>query len=318
MKPFTLLIVFVFMFSCKDSQKPSYSKKKKVSSTIKEQEHPGKKLMKTNCYVCHSPSTTTGNRIAPPMIAVKNHYISENTTKEQFVKSIQDWIKNPAKEKAKMFGAVKRFGVMPKQVFPEKVIKEISEYMFDNKIETPKGVEDHFNKNNQNPQEANNKESYSERGLNYALTTKTVLGKNLMGKIQKEGTLAALKFCNVKAYPLTDSMSVVHNANIKRVSDKPRNIKNLANAKEQEYIAIFKEDVKSKKESEPIVVTSAENVKFYYPIKTNSMCLQCHGKPTSDIKAETFAEIKKMYPKDLATGYKENQVRGIWSITFNK
>ena len=145
-----------------------------------------------------------------------------------------------------------------------------------------------------------------------------MLGKNLMGKIQKEGTLAALKFCNIKAYPLTDSMSVAHKAVIKRVSDKPRNYKNKANALENGYITVFKEEIKSKKESEPIVVESAENVKFYYPIKTNSMCLQCHGKPSSDIKSNTLSQINKMYPKDLATGYSENQIRGIWSITFNK
>ena len=113
-------------------------------------------------------------------------------------------------------------------------------------------------------------------------------------------------------------MSVVHNATIKRVSDKPRNPKNLANSKENAYIRIFKDDAALNKESDPIVVESNDNVKFYYPIKTNSMCLQCHGKPTSDIKPITLAEINKLYPKDLAIGYNENQVRGIWSITFNK
>ena len=32
----------------------------------------------------------------------------------------------------------------------------------------------------------------------------------------------------------------------------------------------------------------------------------------------TLAQIKNLYPKDLATGYSENQVRGIWGVTFNK
>ncbi|WP_235318256.1 DUF3365 domain-containing protein [Polaribacter sp. Hel1_85] len=139
-----------------------------------------------------------------------------------------------------------------------------------------------------------------------------------MAKIQKSGTIAALKFCNEKAFSLTDSMSVFHKAAIKRVTDKPRNSRNIANSKEKGYIEIFKENIESNKESEPIIVESAENIKFYYPIKTNSMCLQCHGKPTSDIKASTLAEINELYPKDLAIGYSENQIRGIWSITFNK
>jgi hypothetical protein len=47
------------------------------------------------------------------------------------------------------------------------------------------------------------------------------------------------------------------------------------------------------------------------------MCLQCHGK-TENIQSEVRDKIKKLYPKDLAVDYGENEVRGIWSITFNK
>lgn len=331
MKPLTLLIVFAFIFSCKDSKRPSYSKKK-IDSSISTQTHAGKKLMETNCYVCHSPTADEDNRIAPPMIAIKKHYSVGNISKEEFINSVQNWIKNPTNDNAKMFGAVKRFGLMPKQGFPEETIKQIADYMYEFDIEKPEWFKDHYNKQHgkvngrgkgmgmQNSKQKTNLEnfSYSEQGLKYALSTKAVLGKNLMGKIQKEGTLAALKFCNIKAYPLTDSMSVVHKATIKRVSDKPRNSNNKANALENGYISIFKKEAKLNKESEPIVVETAENVNFYYPIKTNGMCLQCHGKPTLDIKSNTLAQINKFYPKDLATGYSENQVRGVWSITFNK
>ena len=332
MRLLTLLIVISFIFSCKDSKRPSYSKKKIEAKT---QSHPGKKLMEANCYVCHSPSASEDNRIAPPMIAIKKRYSMGNTSKEAFINSIQDFIKNPIEDNAKMFGAVKRFGVMPKQGFPEETIKQIADYMYEFDIEKPEWFEDHYNEEhgngggNGNGNGRNGKHKskktvdleklpYNERGLKYALSTKAVLGKNLMGKIQKEGTLAALNFCNEKAYPLTDSMAVYHKATIKRVSDKPRNSKNKASLIEEGYINIFKEGIKLNKEPEPIVVESAENVNFYYPIKTNSMCLQCHGKPSTDIKANTLAQINKLYPKDLATGYSENQVRGIWSITFNK
>ncbi|WP_235318257.1 c-type cytochrome [Polaribacter sp. Hel1_85] len=143
MKPLTLLIIIAFVFSCKDSQRPSYSNKKSVAKT---QEHPGKKLMRTNCYVCHNPTTTEDNRIAPPMIAIKKHYIGENTTKEAFINSMQNWIKNPTQDNAKMYGAVRRFGLMPKQAYPEETIKQIADYMFDNEIEKPEWFDDHYNK----------------------------------------------------------------------------------------------------------------------------------------------------------------------------
>ena len=112
-------------------------------------------------------------------------------------------------------------------------------------------------------------------------------------------------------------MSVRYNAKIKRVSDKNRNPNNKANAEELIYIEQFKEDLAEKKEVKPIVVEEGEQVHFYYPIPTNTMCLQCHGKPDA-IKPEVVKKIKELYPNDLAVGYGENEVRGIWSIVFDK
>ena len=48
------------------------------------------------------------------------------------------------------------------------------------------------------------------------------------------------------------------------------------------------------------------------------MCLQCHGKPNQDIKRPTLNSLANLYPEDKATGYSINQVRGIWSISFDK
>ncbi len=31
-----------------------------------------------------------------------------------------------------------------------------------------------------------------------------------------------------------------------------------------------------------------------------------------------MASLDKLYPKDKARGYSENEIRGIWSITFKK
>ena len=121
----------------------------------------------------------------------------------------------------------------------------------------------------------------------------------------------------ILAMPLTDSMSLKYSATIKRVSDKNQNSNNKANAEELVYLSQFKKDITDKKESKPVVVDKGDKVQFYYPIPTNTMCLQCHGK-TENIKPEVLKKIKALYPADLAIGYGENEVRGIWSITFNK
>lgn len=160
--------------------------------------------------------------------------------------------------------------------------------------------------------------AYAERGLKYALSTQALLGKNLMQAIQKDGTVGAVSFCNEKAYPLTDSMAVVHHAGLKRVSDKPRNQDNQANSEELEYIQTFKQIIANKELPNPIVHDSDTQVQVYYPILTNTMCLQCHGEPNKAIAASTLKELNILYPKDKAIGYDVNEVRGIWSVTFDK
>lgn len=338
MKHFLIPVLFsILIFSCNHSKKKEYSASDKQ---IEANKHPGKQLMETNCYTCHSPSASEEDRIGPPMIAIKKRYINNNTTKDEFIANMQTWIKNPNAEQAKMYGAVNRFGVMPKLFVPEKTIAQIADFMYDFEIDKPDWFEAHYknqngNQNgqgngmgngmrngqgmkNQQPKVNANVLSYSERGLKYALATKAVLGKNLMGTIQKKGTIEALSFCNEQAYPLTDSMSVAQNAVIKRVTDKPRNQKNQANEKELTYINTFKNHIKNNIEPKPIVEQIDNKVKVYYPISTNSMCLQCHGKPNQDISNPTLRKLTLLYPQDQATGYNVNEVRSIWSITFNK
>jgi hypothetical protein len=47
------------------------------------------------------------------------------------------------------------------------------------------------------------------------------------------------------------------------------------------------------------------------------MCLKCHGTPGQEIQTETLKRIQQLYPNDKAIGYGVNEVRGMWSITFN-
>ncbi|WP_299336279.1 DUF3365 domain-containing protein [uncultured Psychroserpens sp.] len=342
------ILSLVFVFSCKNTKEVQYVSYEQ-STTKDTITHPGKKLLETNCYICHSPTASHDDRIGPPMIAVKKHYLEDGMTKEEFVSALQNWIKNPTEENVKMKGAVRRFGIMPKQAFPEETINQIGEYLYEFEIDQPEWFEDHFNsekgkhqsqgqgkgkgkgkggkghgngmgngKHKQQVESDFENLPFGERGLKYALTTKSVLGKNLMSKLQNEGTLKALEFCNSEAYPLTDSMALVHNAVIKRASDKPRNPNNTANSEELNYIKEFKRQLLNEQEIKPIVSETDDKVNVYYPIITNSMCLQCHGKPKTMINVETLNTIAKLYPKDKAIGYDINEVRGIWSVSFEK
>ncbi|MEH6512333.1 hypothetical protein [Maribacter arcticus] len=84
-----------------------------------------------------------------------------------------------------------------------------------------------------------NDTNFLEKGKLYTQSTQKILVKNLMLNLQKNGAVAAVEFCNERAYPLTDSMAIIYNAKIRRVTDKPRNLENQANGKELEYIEFF-------------------------------------------------------------------------------
>lgn len=162
-------------------------------------------------------------------------------------------------------------------------------------------------------------EKYREIGAKYAKSTQKTLGKNLIEAISEGGTEHALSFCNVQAIPLTDSMSTIHNASLKRATDQTRNPENAANSKEMEQINHFKNLMAQgdkKNEIEPNIEVDGETVHFYYPIITNDMCLKCHGTKNKDISPETLNQIAELYPNDQATGYEANEVRGVWSIIF--
>ena len=152
----------------------------------------------------------------------------------------------------------------------------------------------------------------------YAVETKGVLGKNLMNAINRQGTEKAIEFCSTKAIVLTDSMGTAFVATLKRVSDKPRNPLNKATENETDFINELKEKISKGEKMTPKFTESDGKITGYFPIETNAMCLQCHGSKDLDIKPNVLKKIVQLYPKDQATGYKENEIRGIFVVTQNK
>lgn len=159
---------------------------------------------------------------------------------------------------------------------------------------------------------------YLAVGKDIASATQSVLAKNLMDAINKGGTEYALAFCNTKAIPLTDSMIHTLNAGIKRVSDKPRNTGNQANEIEHAYIRELKDGMARGEQPKPKMNEIDGKMVGFYPIVTNQMCLQCHGKADVNIKASTLQKLNKLYPTDKARDYEDNQLRGLWIVEMNK
>jgi hypothetical protein len=173
-------------------------------------------------------------------------------------------------------------------------------------------------KDNKKSEETASGRSSVEIGMEYAKGTQAVLAGNLKKAIAEKGTAEALKFCSTEALPLTDSMAMVYGAKIRRVTDKPRNPANLANEEELTYIEDFKRALASGEQLDPIIKTKSGMVDFYYPIITNALCLQCHGKPNKEIQPYVLTALSDLYLQDKAFGYEVDQVRGIWSISYNE
>ena len=179
MKNYTsILFIIVFailLVSCNNTKVSNYSNQTDAESkitTYTASNHPGKKLMENKCYVCHNPSTNHDSRIAPPMVAIKSHYLNDETTKQEFINSVWNFVKQPSKDKTKMKGAVKRFGVMPYQSFSEEEIKQISDYIYDFKIDEPQWFKAHIEeesngkmKHRNNGKESNNSASAKTNNL---------------------------------------------------------------------------------------------------------------------------------------------------------
>lgn len=146
--------------------------------------------------------------------------------------------------------------------------------------------------------------------VNYAAEAQKLLGSKLKEKIEQGGPENALEFCNINAIPLTESVAEKHRVTIKRVSDRYRNPDNAAGPEELAVIEQYKTMLASGKMPEAIL----KDDHLYTPIVTNAMCLQCHGTPGKELKTELNQKIKALYPKDKATGYIENELRGIFSI----
>ena len=146
--------------------------------------------------------------------------------------------------------------------------------------------------------------------------------ETISGELQKalaNGSIeSALRYCNVHAYPIADSLAAVYSVSIKRVSDKNRNPRNKTDKMGNFMMKGFGIDLSEGNDLSPKLVMKDDSVIFYKPIITQALCLNCHGVPGKDISFSNDSLIQALYPRDKAVGYQANQLRGLWRIGFKK
>lgn len=159
---------------------------------------------------------------------------------------------------------------------------------------------------------------YLEKGKLIAAATFAALSGKLQAAMAEGGVPNAVEYCNLAAYPLVDSLSKVHQADIRRTSLKVRNPENSPSEAEKTALEFYAQAMSAGQALRPQVQRSDDGVIFYAPIQINAFCLQCHGKVGETLRAEDYAVIQKLYPEDRAVGYSEGDLRGIWSIRFRE
>jgi len=149
--------------------------------------------------------------------------------------------------------------------------------------------------------------------------TQKVLGARLKEVIQDKGIPQALTYCNLNAYPLVDSLEYIYKAGIRRASLKTRNPEDAPHKREEKIINEYLNEIQEGETPAAKVVLQNDKVYYYRPIILSAqLCLNCHGNVGTDIEEENYKIIKALYIDDKATGHKMGDLRGIWSITFDK
>lgn len=269
------------------------------------------RLLKQHCFSCHNPNPEAANRLAPPLYKVKDHYYSEGMSRNEFISSIVKFVRRPSEKKSKMMGAIKTFGLMPYLKINDKILQQIAAYIYDTDI-----ISDEWDTvwQNRDRTSALSEEAFERQALTISTKAQAALAGVLKNALSAHGTEYALEFCNTNAISITDSMGVKTSAKIRRVSDRPRNQNNMASTTEATYIQSLRRTMSQGNEEGPLVTLINGKQVAYFNIKTNALCLQCHGNPSTDIPQPVLQKIKHLYPSDKATGYGVDQVRGLWVV----
>jgi len=156
---------------------------------------------------------------------------------------------------------------------------------------------------------------YSIKGDSIVKLTFDTLRSALQQSMKEKGVAGAIEYCNINAYAIT-SLYAKENIMIRRTAEKYRNPGNAPDSIERKVFAHYTSLLKNKQPLENVVLESSGNIHYFKPIILQTMCRNCHGIAGSDIQPLVVDQIKRRYPTDMATGFSEGDLRGMWHIRF--
>ncbi|MCP4074893.1 MAG: cytochrome c [Gammaproteobacteria bacterium] len=117
-----------------------------ISQTAFAAEHQqGEQLYKVYCDACHGMSggMDMSKRVAPPIAAVRMHYIGYYRDEDSFVNAVSGWVEKQDPNRSLMRGAIRRFNLMPPVAIKNEDARKIARYIYAGNLQKPAGMEEH-------------------------------------------------------------------------------------------------------------------------------------------------------------------------------
>ncbi len=136
----------------------------------------------------------------------------------------------------------------------------------------------------------------------------------LQAAIAADGTAGAVTACSAIAPALAERLSEESGATVRRTALRVRNPASAPDAFERGALVRLAE-APLDAAGRPAEVHGVEAGRWRYlrAIPTRGVCLQCHGEA---IAPDVRAAIAEAYPADAATGFREGELRGAFSISW--
>jgi hypothetical protein len=151
-------------------------------------------------------------------------------------------------------------------------------------------------------------------------TVKTFMGE-LKGELQAAmkagGPVHAIQACNIKAPEIARRLSSEKGFEVSRTSLRVRNPANAPDAWERSVLEKFEqrkaagENPGKIEYSEVVTENGKREFRYMKAIPSGALCLTCHGE---SIAPAVRAKLDELYPEDKATGFKQGDIRGAFSI----
>ncbi len=154
-----------------------------------------------------------------------------------------------------------------------------------------------------------------KEGISYIKMLGKALKTELKAHMKADPSgVGAMGFCTQQAEEITKKVNknLPEGVRVYRSALKTRNEHNAPDATDTEVMQAYKKKADEKKlDPKDIQVVKVDGMtRVYKPLLIKPVCMKCHGAPEK-MHADIKAVLGKVYPKDMATGFKEGDFRGV-------